>query len=183
MGLRKEGIFMPTGVYVRTPEMRRQMKKNLAKGRLPAARKKAAKKLRKLGQSEEWRDKVSEATKRAMHRPEVRTKHLKGLKRARQKYGVNFKGGNGQEPVEFVKQLIPEMLKKGFIHEYPVPTAGHRTGLSCPSCYKVDFGHPGKKRAYEIDGPSHNRGNKHKDQKKEKILKALGWKIKRITHK
>lgn len=73
---------MPRGVYPRTPNQLKAAKANLAKGREPAARARASKTLKKIAQDEGWRRKVSEATKAAMRRPEVREKHLKGLAKA-----------------------------------------------------------------------------------------------------
>ncbi len=174
---------MPTGVYERSPELKAKIKANLALGHSKKSRAKANKKLKALGKDEAWRDKVSEATKKAMHKPEVREKHLKGLKRAREIHGNNFTGGNGKEPPAFVKALMPDFQARGYTPELPIKTRGHGTNHKCPTCYKVDFGHPTLKIAYEIDGPSHRRSNRHIDQKKQEVLEALGWTVRRIKHK
>lgn len=70
---------MPTGVYHRTPEMLAAAKRCLDKGRTPAVRKKAAKKLKEIAADPNWRAKVSAATQEAMHDPEIRRRHLQGL--------------------------------------------------------------------------------------------------------
>jgi hypothetical protein len=96
---------------------------------------------------------------------------------------MNFKGGNGQQPIPIILQLAERLEPLGFIRELPIKTKGHGTRLKVPTCYKVDFGHPKKKVAIEVDGPSHRaRARQKQDRKKEIVLKALGWKVKRIKH-
>ena len=173
---------MPTGKYYRSPEMMEQVKINLAKGRETKARKKATETIRVLVKTPEWREKVSQTTQAAMHLPHIREKHLAGLRRMRAS-GTNFKGGNGQTPVMIVQTIAKVLEPLGFIREFPIKTKNHQTGEKVPTCYKVDFGHPLTKRAIEVDGQSHRpKAKQLKDQKKDKVLTALGWTILRIKH-
>ncbi len=163
---------MPTGIYKRTPEQLAVMRANFAKGREPSVRAKvAALNHSRAVDHPEWCLKVSEATKAAMQRPEVRIKHL------------NFKGGNGQKPVQIVATLTPLLMAQGFKAEYPIKTAGHGTGLRAATCYKVDMGNPKTKEAIEFDGPCHRPlARRALDVKKTAVLEALGWKVTRIKH-
>ena len=171
---------MPKGIYPRTANQLRAAKVNLAKGREPAARALAGAKLRALGQDEAWQKRVSQGTKKAMRRPDVRARHLKGLALAQT---VNFKGGNGQPPLTITMQLIPFLGRLGFTTEYPVKTSGHGTTHNPPTSYKVDFGNPVSKIAVELDGQAHRPHAKRAlDQKKTEVLQALGWFVVRIKH-
>lgn len=173
---------MPSGIYPRTRNQLKAAVANLAKGREKPARKKATQKLREIAQNPEWRKKVGKVTKEAMWRPEIRKKHLAGLQRAREKYGINFKGGNGQEPVEEVKKIALILEPQGYIREFLILTNGHNIP-GFPNSYKVDFGNPETKVAVEVDGPSHyNLAQQKLDRKKERILKNLGWTVLRIKH-
>lgn len=174
---------MPTGVYKRSADQIRNMLANFKKGREPKARVKATKALRKIASDPNWRQMVSDATKLAMHRPEVRIKHLEGLDGARKKHGANFKYGNGQAAGGVVAQFTPALTAQGYIQEFPILTKGHGTGLKCPHAYKVDFGNPETKQAIEFDGPCHRPlARQALDLKKDTVLKAIGWKITRIKH-
>ena len=171
---------MPRGVYPRTLNQLKAAKANLAKGRELPARRKAAETLKELAQTDEWREKVSQATTQAMHRPEVRKRHLQGLRQAQK---LNFKGGNGQKPTPLILQLAQKIEPLGYRRELVVPTKGHKTGLRPPSNYKVDFGHLRKKIAIELDKRgTHRWGNREQDLKKDQVLEALGWKVIRIVH-
>lgn len=175
---------MPSGIYTRTPEVLKRAKKNLAKGRLPAARKKATESIRQIAKDPEWRKRVSDGTRAAMHIPKTRERHLSGLRRTLEMYGNNFAGGNGQEPTRVVKLFAIILEPFGFVREYPIKTAGHRTTHKTPDNYKADFGHPKLKIAIELDGPSHHSHHaKAIDQKKNDVLISLGWTVFRIIHK
>jgi len=178
---------MPSGVYQRTADQLKVIKANLAKGRLPEARKKATKKLKKLGLDPEWRKRVSKATKKAMNKPEVRQKHLAGLALAWEKYGPRFKGGKGGSPTEMAKLFASVLEPLGYVMEYAISTKPIRKlmpDISMRSEYNVDFGHPKKKIAIELDGPCHNSmKRKAIDEKKTLVLENLGWKVIRIKHK
>ncbi len=127
---------------------------------------------------------MSEATKKAMHRPEVRERHLAGLKKALEKHGVRFKGGNGQEPVIAVKKMITVLEPLGFLRELPIKTKGHTSSeQKIPTHYKADFANPETKVVIEMDGPSHrNQRQQERDRKKSAVLENLGWKVIRIQH-
>ena len=125
-----------------------------------------------------WRKKVSERTKQAMYRPTVRRKHLAGLRRAWKKHGFNFRGGNGQRPVKFVRKMWKVLRPLGYIKEYAIGVPGYRIRN-----YKVDFALVHHKVAIECDGPSHHsRESKLTDKRKNVILRALGWKVIRVPH-
>lgn len=135
---------MPKGKYQRK------------KGRTPEVRAKVARILKENATSLEWRGKVSVATKQAMHSPKVREKHLAGWAKAKEKYGTNFRGGNGQEMTPIVR-LASELLSRcGYIREYPIPTRLVKDKFeNVATAYKVDFGHPTDKIAIELDGAIH----------------------------
>lgn len=93
---------MPRGVYPRTANQLKAAKANLAKGRQKAARKKAAKTLRKLGQDPGWRERVSKGTKAAMRRPDVRKNHLEGLSAA---FGYDYQKKPAVMPIKISAAL------------------------------------------------------------------------------
>lgn len=170
---------MPKGVYPRTQNQLRASVANLAKGREPEARGKARDSLARIAKDPKWRDRVSEGTRAAMHRPDIRARHLQGLRGAM----VNFKGGNGQPMTPVVTQAAAILEPLGFIRELVIRTRGHGTAESPPRNYKADFGNPKTKMVIELDGPSHSPyARKLLDRKKDKVLAALGWKIIRVPH-
>lgn len=174
---------MPRGVYPRTANQLKAAKANLAKGREPAARAKAAVSLREIAQDPAWRERVSRGTQAAMWRPEVREKHLAALREALTLHGVNFKGGNGCAPVPLAQEMEKVLAPLGFRREHVVLTRGHGTAHRPPAGYKVDFGHPDLKIAVELDGPCHRPMARRKlDQKKNEVLQALGWSVHRVNH-
>lgn len=172
---------MPRGVYVRKPSIARDeaTARNFAKGHTPEVRAKALESIKENAADPAWQQWVSDKTKEAMHRPDVREKHLAALKNN----PVNFKGGNGQELTEVVKMALTILEPLGFVREYPVKTKGHNTQHKTPTSYKTDFGHVDKKIAIELDGTSHTFSSKQDDKKKTEVLEALGWKVIRIKHK
>ena len=176
---------MPTGVYTRTEKMMKKVKKNLAKGHSPSARKKATAKLKEYAKDPEWIKLVSENTKKGMKRPEARKKHLHGLEKARKKHGINFKGGNGMHPTPIIALGIKLFTQCGFIWELPIKTKPVKDIFKhIPSAYKVDFGNKDQKLAIEMDGASHiPLKQRKKDRKKTKVLEALGWTVIRLRHK
>jgi len=183
MGLRNKGDQMPSGVYKRSPEHIAKIRKYLSLGHSPEARAKANEAMRHIGKDPEWRQRVGASTRLAMRRPDVRRRHLKALERNLKRDGVHFKGGNGQDPSDIVKWFQSILEPLGFVRECAVKTKGHSTGLSAPDCYKLDFGDPKTKVAMELDGSCHHTlTSKMKDEKKELVLEALGWKIVRVRH-
>jgi hypothetical protein len=159
--------------------MMRKAKKNLAKGRMPEARALATARLKANAANPAWREMVSRVTTEAMHRPDVRKRHLKGLA-AQEKN--NFRHGNGQPPSKltlFAEQLLTPLE---FKREYVIATKGHGTYHKAPDNYKADFANPRRKIVIELDGVSHNRQSRQTDQKKTEMLEALGWTVHRIVH-
>jgi len=178
---------MPTGIYHRTKTQLKAVKKNLAKGRTKKARKKAAKTLTKIAKDPKWRSMVSENTKKAMHDPIIRKKHLDGMAKAHKKYGVNFKGGNGLSPTPIIR-LADRLLKLcGYERELAVKTKPVRSKFrnkKLPDCYKIDFGNREEMIAIEFDGQCHQSLRQQKiDKKKTKVLQELGWTVVRLKHK
>jgi len=170
---------MPTGVYRRTKEQLEAARQNLALGHGPAARRKARQALRTIAANPEWRMRVSEATRKAMHRPEVREKHLRALA----KNPSYFSGGNGQPPTPMSQAMSRMLQPLGCIQEYIIRTKGHGTEHQPPRSYKADFAHPSLRIVIELDGASHRcRWQAEKDQKKTEVLEALGWKVIRFKH-
>jgi hypothetical protein len=171
---------MPSGVYPRTPNQLRAAKANLAKGHAPEARAKANATMREMGQDPAFRERVSQANLKRMRDPEVRARHLAALAGN----PVNFKGGNGQEPVALVKAMIEALAADGYQRELIIRTKGHGTAHKPPPHYKADFGNPETKQVIEVDGPSHRaRARQLVDRKKTEILEALGWTVTRVSHK
>ncbi len=175
---------MPSGVYPRTENQLKVAKHNLAEGRKPRARNKARQTLKEIAKNPEWRHKVSSAVKLAMHSPKVRKKHLKGLEKARKKHGVNFRGGNGQEPTKIVKLAARLLSQCGYLREYPIRTKPVKSKFkNIPDSYKADFANPEEKIVIELDGVCHSSmAQKKKDLKKTKVLTALGWTVIRLHH-
>jgi hypothetical protein len=172
---------MPSGVYVRKPSQKRDeaIARNFAKGRAPEVRAAVNETLRRVTWTDEKRKEVSERTKEIMHRPDVREKHLRALEGR----PVNFRGGNGQPLLEVVRVAAQILEPKGFIRECPIKTKYQKTQHKVPSCYKVDFGHPGRKLAIELDGTTHSpMKQKELDKKKMEVLESLGWTVVRIKH-
>src|SRR5271154_2949489 len=112
---------MPRGVYVRTKAIRAAIRKARtgAKASLEACKNMSIA-ARKTALSPQWRKNVSEGTRKKMRLPGVRRKHLTGLRKARAKYGVNFRGGKNQKPVAYVMSLWKFLEPVGYIREYPV---------------------------------------------------------------
>ena len=173
---------MPTGVYFRSPELIEEIKKNLAMGRSPVVRAKVREILKQNAQNPAWCDMVSAKTCKAMHQPQIRSKHLKGLGRARQEYGNMFKGGNGAPMTPMVREFALLLEPLGFQREYVIRTRGHRTQDKPPTYYKADFAHPQWRMVIELDGKMHlSKGAKVTDAKKDRVLNALGWEVRRIS--
>ena len=169
---------MPTGVYYRSPELMKTVRQSMDAGRTPQVRAKVNEILRTNAQDPLWKDEVASATKKAMHDPEIRKRHLQGLLKARQIHGVNFKGGNGQESVGLVKQILPLLSQIGFIQEYPIKTKLVKHLFpSAATAYKADFANPTEKIVMEIDGCTHGRNSVTTDMKKTRVLTALGWTV------
>lgn len=172
---------MPTGVYKRSKRLRKRIRECLALGRSPAARAKAADKLRVRAKDPEWRERVRQGTLRAMT-PEVRAKHARAMQKAHK--GRRIAGGNGREPTPLVQFAAALLGPLGFAPEFVVRTAGHDTDHRAPTCYKVDFGSPIAMIAIELDGPAHlGRKREEQDRKKTEVLEALGWRVLRVKHK
>jgi Protein of unknown function (DUF559) len=154
-------------------------KANLAKGRQPETRMKAAQSLRQIASDPAWRDNVSRATKAAMRRPEIRDRHLRAI----EGQPTNFKGGNGRPLAERVESYLVALKWLGWIPEYVIKTKGHRTVHNPPNAYKADLVNPSTMTVLEIDGKSHRPMERRKlDRKKTEVLEALGWSVIRVNH-
>lgn len=115
---------------------------------------------------EEIRKKVSESLLKIGHKPKQR-------------------GGNGTQTPNPVKIIFIELSAFNPILEYVIPTKAKRVNEEhLPTNYKVDIALPCYKIAIEVDGASHHAtGRKEQDEKKDALLKSLGWKVVRITNK
>src|SRR5580692_2892943 len=173
-------LLMPSGVYIRKPSKLRDeaIAKNFAKGHTKESREKALQSIQQTW-TEEKREATSIRTQAIMRTPKVREKHLEALKNN----PCNFRGGNGQPLTEVVKMAQELLAPLGFIRECPVSTKGIITNFPVPGTYRVDFGHPGRKIAIELDGVSHLSSLERKrDIKKTAILHMVKWKVIRIKH-
>src|SRR5215471_10430412 len=91
-----------------------------------------------------------------------------------------FRGGNGT-PMPPSQSLLQTVLNRDWIPEYAISLGRWQPGY--PKCYKVDFGNPTTRIAIEIDGNYHNRPDQqHKDMKKDKKLRELGWSVLRLSN-
>ena|SRR2546423_579353 len=176
---------MPSGVYPhkklneRIPAVRTLIEANLAKGRTRASRLKAHRSLRRNGSRPEFREKMRKIALRL--EPKIARKRFKAVQKFLRNHPPNFKGGNGQEPTEFIKDVAAVLEPQGFERELPINTKGHTTRHKTPGCYKVDFGDPFSKVAIEFDGPYHRR-HTEEDARKSEVLESLGWTVLRIPH-
>lgn len=177
--------LMPKGVYQhkklkdRSPSVQETIRRCLKMGTTPEARKRALVAIKVNARDPSFRERMR-AIGLAVHaNPETRRKFMASHQNMR----PHWKGGNGQEPVAKVQELAKRLLPLGFMMEMVVLTRGHGTGLRCPTSYKVDFGHPSRKVAVEVDGPAH-RGPlaRERDARKTAVLRALGWAVARVRH-
>jgi hypothetical protein len=119
----------------------------------------------------EFKEKMIKICLRVHNKPSVKNKHRLAVR------GKQF----GKRVSVFVKTLAKILLPLGYIKELPIPNNyKHARGGYC-----VDFGLPERKIAIECDGPRH-RTPRYKrtgrDEKKNKILRALGWRVIRVPH-
>ncbi len=91
------------------------------------------------------------------------------------------RGGNGQPTVP--QKLLANAL--GWEMEHAICTAPVKGMFpSLPHCYKVDIADSTVKLAIEVDGRSHRSPRwRYLDNRKEEILRALGWKVLRFDNK
>lgn len=147
----------------------------------PEARKNQSIAARKTALSLKWRKNVSEGTRKKMRLPYIRRKHLAGLRRAREKHGVNFKGGMNQKPVKYVLSIWKVLKPLGYLREVPVSLKHLHLGKG--HHYMLDFALLENKINIECDGPKHRCfAQQDKDRIRDSRLKALGWKVIRVLH-
>lgn len=85
--------------------------------------------------------------------------------------------GNGLTPIQ---EKMAGLLGDGWVPELAIAT-GKGRGNGYPTCYKVDLGHPVLMIALELDGSSHRSPKRREmDQRKDALLRALGWKVLRL---
>lgn len=117
-----------------------------------------------------------------MHDPEViqkmrRTKEVNGTLRPEHPW----QGGNGR-PLPEAQKLVLAALHG--VAEFVVLTRGIPKELNPPYCYKIDVALPEKKLAIEVDGDTHRSdAQKTQDNKKDSILRKLGWTVIRVSNK
>ncbi len=168
---------MPSGVYARTPKIRKAISSARQTAKRVSCSEAKRQTLRRLTKA--WFKKPENREKfiKAMNRPTVRARHLQAIRAYQQEHGLNFKGGNGHEPVEFVKNLQMILGPLGFVREHTIGVKGRIRN------YKVDLAHIEAKIAIECQGPAHRpHARKLLDLKKKRILKSLGWKVIWIFH-
>jgi len=97
------------------------------------------------------------------------------------KHAPITRGGNGRL-LPLPQLALLHALGEGWRAELAVITgAGHRNGVY-PNCYKLDIGNEETKIGIELDGGTHCGKRLLEDQKKDDLLKSLGWKVLRITN-
>lgn len=176
---------MPKGVYQhkklkdRPLSVQETIRRCLEMGRTPEVRKRAVTAIKANALNPRFRERMREIGLAVHANPETRRKFMASHQNMR----PNWKGGNGQEPVAKVQELAKRLVPLGFRMEMAVRTHGHGTGLRCPTSYKVDFGHPSRKVAVEVDGPAHRGAPaRDRDTRKTAVLRALGWIVARVKH-
>ena len=107
----------------------------------------------------------------------IRKTHLRMYKLGlRKRIKTTWKNVGRVSPEEIL--LTPWFMKRGWEGQFHV-----RTGLSVkrhlPTCFDLDFAHPKKKLYVEIDGTTH-RDKKMQDERRDRILKDLGWRGLRV---
>lgn len=118
-------------------------------------------------------------TDNPMVNPATRLKQSATLKAIGHKPKV--RGGNGSGPTK--AEIVLLKLLPGSLCNYPVRT-GKKSGSGYPTCYKVDVSIPVLKLGIEADGNSHNNPNRRaRDQKKDALLKELGWTVLRFQNR
>jgi Protein of unknown function (DUF559) len=160
--IKKPGVH---GKYVRTPEIRAR----IADGVRDIVRANA--------QDPEWRRRVSDGTKKRMHDPDVREKHLAGLEQARRNSptGSSWPGGRGHAPTQTMLNFASILCPAGYLMDEVNVVTGKGHGHH----YTLDFAHPEAKVNIEIDGATH----KHKtesDATRDSFMRSAGWKVIRI---
>lgn len=112
--------------------------------------------------SAEIRKKVSDTIKRIGHKPKVR-------------------GGNGMG-ITPTEQMLLAKLSKDWVSGYVVKTL-KRPSQGYPHHYKLDLALPSLQLCVELDGGSHGPLKRQmQDQKKDALLRALGWKVCRLSN-
>lgn len=167
---------MPRGVYVRKPGSLAGKYK-----RTPEIRAKIADGVRASTQTNavdpEWRRRVSEGTRKRMRDPDVREKHLAGLKQARENSPTSssWPGGRGHPPTQSMLDFAAILCPVGYVmDEVNIPTGkgqGHH--------YTLDFAHPEAKVNIEIDGATH-KNKVESDKTRDVFMRSIGWKVIRI---
>lgn len=124
---------------------------------------------------------LSAIARKCWAKPEIRAKHLV--------HGNTFKGGAGRKPVKFVRHLSRLLLPAGYVMEFSIKDDSvKRTSRGTWPGKKVmfhvvDFALPSAKVVIECDGPHHNSTlQKQSDERRDKALHRLGWKVIRVKH-
>lgn len=164
---------MPRGIYERTPAIRSAIRcARLGTHATPETKRKLSALARARAHSPKWRMRVSEGTRKAMRSPSVRRKHLRGLRRAQIKYGVNFT--NDKTEKRLAKMLVP----LGYVEQYCL-----RRGPGSGNRYVLDFALVNEKINVECDGPKHRPfAIQKRDKRRDSFLRSLGWKVIRVSH-
>jgi len=94
------------------------------------------------------------------------------------------RGGNGKG-MSVPQALLLDSLGSGWVAEHIVTTCCQRVNVEhFPSHYKIDLACAERMIAVEVDGSSHQSLiGQRRDQKKDKFLAALGWRVFRVRNK
>lgn len=110
--------------------------------------------------------------------PETKKKMIQTLKMKGHK--PVKRGGNGQ----YTEQQLKIARALGWDLEVPIPTYSSPVPGSYPNSYKIDVANKERKIGIEVDGHSHTKKAKQKeDRKKTAVLKSLGWTILRFWNR
>jgi very-short-patch-repair endonuclease len=106
---------------------------------------------------------------------EILSKKMKAAHKNGIHPGWEARNGKTPDPESFFTRVIKdEFSDKGYEHDYLI-RAGNEN-------YWLDYAWVGKKKAIEIDGRQHDDSDRRKqDQRKDRRIRKLGWKILRIS--
>jgi very-short-patch-repair endonuclease len=170
---------MPSGVYIRTEEHRRSIRKALNR---PEVKKEMSEKRKEVMNRLEVRKRKSEVAIEFWKNPEVREKHLRTQKEAQNRPEVKEKkrqrllNGGASYIRSFIRNpsggelRLREIVKEfypNFISQFPVLN------------YSIDIGLSEYKIAIEYDGWYHFCDQEHIDyhKKRQEEIEHLGWRF------
>ena len=107
------------------------------------------------------------------HRERIKEKFKRGNGFGWKQHGRNTGAGGNFTESEWEMRF--RLLPLGFAQEHVIRT---KLKSPWPTCYTLDFAHPGKRIAVELDGSSHeSKKVKERDARKDEFLRSIGWRV------